>query len=327
MEVRHIDQSGIRVLTPGSAPGDLLTVEDGFFWVDVAEWSVEAEEFLRGLGCHEMELESCRVRNHVPTVHGYADHVFITTQSPLLGHAGHVHLLELDQIIGTNFLVTVHGPLNPVVDPTEALAETDSVLRRIESGRFRPTTPHELSFAVTSAVARRQRGLITQVAEKLPGLERHVMESQLTNPEELLERMFLIRHELITARTMAAQCCDVWARMAGLSHLPDDSAREYLRDLADQFERVRSIADGESHFLFGVIELYQTKVNTKMTVAMERLAVIAAVTLPITAIASIEGMNMIVSLRENLVEFAVVILLMIAMSFMVLRWARHQGWW
>jgi magnesium transporter len=274
-----------------------------------------------------MVLEACRTRNHVPTVHGYADHVFITTQSPLLGNAGHVHLLELDQIIGRDYLVTVHGPLNPIVDPAEALVETDSVLRRLESGRFRPGTPHELSYAITSAVARRQRGLITQVAEKLPGLEKHVMDSRLTNPEELLERMFLIRHELITTRTMAAQCCDVWARMAGLSHLPDESAREYLRDLADQFERVRSIADGESHFLFGVIELYQTKVNTKMTVAMERLAVIAAVTLPITAIASIEGMNMIASHRQNDVELVIVLLIMAVMSFLLLRWARRQGWW
>ncbi|MEO7350413.1 MAG: CorA family divalent cation transporter [Marmoricola sp.] len=322
MELLYVDQDGIRVQHLGDD-----TATGGFVWVDIPEWSEEAEEYLRGLGCHEMELESCQSRNHVPTVHGYADHVFITTQSPLLGRAGHVHLLELDQIIGRDYFVTVHGPLNPIVDPLEAVAETEAVRRRIESGRFRPSTPHELSFAVTSAVARRQRGLITDVAQRLPGLERHVMESRLTNPEELLERMFLIRHELITARTMAAQCHDVWSRMAGLSHLPDDSAREYLRDLADQFDRVRSIADGESHFLFGVIELYQTKVNTKMTVAMERLAVIAAVTLPITAIASIEGMNMIVSTGENMVEFGIVILIMAVMSFLLLRWAREQGWW
>ena len=324
MEVRLIDHDGIRPCGPVDG---LEPPADGFFWVDVMEWDVRTEEFLRRLGCHEMELEACRTRNHVPTVHGYADHVFITTQSPLLGQAGHVHLLELDQIIGRFYVVTVHGPLNPVVDPHEAMVETDAVRLRVESGRFRPATPFELSFAVTSQVARRQRGLINLVAEKLPGLEQYVMESQLTNPEELLERMFLIRHELITARTMAAQCCDVWARLAGLSHLPDESARGYFRDLADQFERVRSIADGESHFLFGVIELYQTKVNTKMTVAMERLAVIAAVTLPITAVASIEGMNMIVSTHENMVEFGIVLLIMAAMSFLLLRWAREQGWW
>ena len=76
-----------------------------------------------------------------------------------------------------------------------------------------------------------------------------------------------------------------------------------------------------------MIELYQTKVNTKMTFAMERLAVIAAVTLPITAIASIEGMNMVVSIGENLVEFGIVLLIMIVMSTLLLRWARRQGWW
>ena len=324
MDLRHVDQSGIRVLGPDDGLGSPAS---GFSWVDIPEWSDEAEDYLRRLGCHEMVLDACRSRNHVPTAHAYADHVFVTTQSPLLGDAGHVHLLELDQIIGRDFLVTVHGPLNPVVDPQEALVETEAVLRRIQSGRFRPSTPHELSFAVTSAVARRQRQMITQVAEKLPGLERHVMDSRLKDPEELLERMFLIRHELITTRTMAAQCSDVWARLAGLARLPDEEARGYMNDLADQFQRIRSIADGESHFLFGVIELYQTKVNTKMTMAMERLAVIAAVTLPITAIASIEGMNMIVALRENRVELGIVLLIMAVMSFLLLRWARRQGWW
>ena len=154
------------------------------------------------------------------------------------------------------------------------------------------------------------------------------MDSRLTQPEALLERMFLIRHELITTRTMAAQCCDVWARMPRRSPgSPTRRRKDHARDLTDQFDRVRSIADGESQFLFGVIELYQTKVNTKMTVAMERLAVIAAVTLPITAIASIEGMNMIVALRENRIELTIVLLIMLVMSFLLLRWARRQGWW
>jgi magnesium transporter len=324
MEVRYVDGNGVRTRDPKEPLG---STTGGFFWVDVTDWDTQVEMFLRGLGVHELVLESCQQRNHVPTVHAYTDHLFVTTQSPLLGHAGHVHLLELDQIIGREFLVTVHGPLNPVVDLREALVETDGALRRIESGRFRPATPHELSYAITSAVARRQRGLINQVAEKLPGLEKHVMESSLTEPEELLERMFLIRHELITARTMAAQCYDVWGRLAGLPRLPDEGMRGHARDVADQFERIRSIADGESHFLFGVIELYQTRVNTKMTVAMERLAVIAAVTLPITAIASIEGMNMIVAVRENFIELTVVLLIMAIMSFWVLRWARRQGWW
>ena len=90
---------------------------------------------------------------------------------------------------------------------------------------------------------------------------------------------------------------------------------------------MRSIADGESHFLFGVIELYQTKVNTKMTVAMERLAVIAAVTLPVTAIASVYGMNVIVNATTHWTQLGIVLVVMLAVSALLLRWARRQGWW
>lgn len=311
-------------------PDDLVTLllrEDGFVWVDVPSWDEDTAGLLQGLGCHPMVIEACQQRNHVPTVHSYQDQDFVTTQSPLLGHAGHVHLLELDQVLGRNFLVTVHGPLNPMVAPAEALVETEGTLRRIRSGRFHPSSPAELSYAITSAVARRQRAVISQIAEKVPELERQVMTSPLTHPEELLERLFLIRHEVITARTMASHCCDVWARMSSLNRLVDESERAYARDLADQFQRVKSIADGEAQFLFGVIELYHTKVSTKMTVAMERLAVIAAITLPITAVASIEGMNMIIAVRENFVELAVVLVIMGAMSAWLLRWARRQGWW
>ena len=321
-----IDAQGAHVREPDDVV-ELFAHDDGFFWIDVPAWDGDAEAVLSGLGLHPMVLDSCRNRNYVPTVHGYDDYVFVTTQSPMLGSGGHVHLIELDQIIGHSFLVTVHGPLNPALDPRHGQVETDAALRRIEGGRFRPTTPVELSYAITSGVARRQRSVISQVAAKLPGLEQHVMASQLRNPEELLETMFLYRHELITARTAAAQCHDVWMRMANISRLSDDVDAVSSLDLADQFERVRSIADGEAQFLFGVIELYQTKVHTKMTVAMERLAVIAAITLPVTAIASVYGMNVIVNDQTHWTQLVIVVLAMLTISSLLLRWARRQGWW
>ena len=90
---------------------------------------------------------------------------------------------------------------------------------------------------------------------------------------------------------------------------------------------MRSLADGESHFLFGVIDLYQTRVTTKMTVAMERLAVIAAITLPITALASIYGMNVIVNDSTHATQLVLVLVLMAGISGLLLRWTKKQGWW
>jgi Mg2+ and Co2+ transporter CorA len=312
-------------------PGELdalLERSDGFVWVDMPIVDDEAARVLREtFQLHPLALQACLQRNHVPTIHGYEQHIFLVLFSPLLGGAGHVHLLELDLIVGRNFLVTVHGPLNPAVDPAEALRETESVLRRIKEGRFHATSPIKAAYAVGSAMARRQRALIGEVAEKLPTLELDVMASKLREPEALLEQMFLIRHELITARTMAAQSHDIFARMLMLDRWVDEGDRDLVRDLADQFDRVRSIGDGEYTFLFGVIELYQTKVHTKMTVAMERLAVIAAVTLPITALASVFGMNVIVHDRTQPVQLWIVVVVMLLTSGLLLRWARRQGWW
>jgi magnesium transporter len=55
--------------------------------------------------------------------------------------------------------------------------------------------------------------------------------------------------------------------------------------------------------------------------------VIAAVTLPITALSSIYGMNVIVNSRTHPVHLAVVLAVMAVMSAALLRWARRQGWW
>jgi magnesium transporter len=327
MHVRFMGPSGLEEYAVSDIAA-LLERDDGFTWLDVPVLDAEAEAVLRErFRCHPAVLESLTRRNHVPAVHAYDNHVFTTMHAPLLGKAGHVHLLELDQLVGRTHLVTVHGPINPELDPAVAQVETDAVLRRIREGRFVPRSPAEASYALGSAIARRQRALIGDVAEKLPGLEQQVMAPSFREPEELLERMFLIRHELTTARTMAAQSHDVYARVDTLEGRVSEDERRFARDLADQFDRVRSVGDGEAQFLHGVIELYQTRVNTKMTVAMERLAVIAAVTLPVTALASVYGMNVIVREKTSVVELVLVLLLMLTISGQLLRWTRRQGWW
>ncbi|GAA2134377.1 magnesium transporter CorA family protein [Nocardioides bigeumensis] len=326
MEIRFVSTAGARPIRLDELEA-LLAGPDGFCWVDVPSWTDDAEALLLRLGCHARLIEACRRRNYVPVVHTYPGQVFVTVHAPLLGGKGHVHLLELDLVVGERVLVTVHGPINPDLDLSVCLTETDAVRARLDAGRMSPDGPADLAYAVTSAVARSQSALIHQIAERLPGLEKEVMTSRLRSPEELLERMFLIRHELMTGRTMAAQCHEVWARIAGLGRFAREGRLDQAADLADQFARVRSLADGETMFLVAVIELYQTKVHTKMTVAMERLAVIAAVTLPVTALASIYGMNVIVNDETHWRSLLVIVLVMITMSGLLLRWARRQGWW
>jgi Mg2+ and Co2+ transporter CorA len=328
VDVRFVTASGVQDCSVDELPA-LLERPDGFVWVDVPVPDEPAERVLaETFGFHQLTLQACRERNHVPATHAYPDYFFVVLHAPETGAAGHVHLLEIDQFVGRRYLVTVHGPLNPDVPAERALVETRAVLRRIEEGRLRPATPADLSYAIVSALARRQWSAVTAVAEKVAGLEQRVMVDDFRHPEALLEELFLVRHELLTVRTMAAQSHEIYGRLVALTGRPvAPEVRPLLEDIGDQFERVRSLSDGEKEFLFGVIDLYQTRVATRMTVAVERLAVLAAVTLPVTAVASVYGMNVIVNERTNVTQLVLVLVLMASISGLLLRWTKRQGWW
>ena len=327
MQVSFVSPDGITD-HPASALEELLARPDGFVWIDVAEYDDAADAVLAGpLRAHALVRRACAERNFVPTVHAYEHQLFVILHAPLAGEGGHVHVLELDEVIGERYLVTVHGPRNPVVPEEAATEETRAVRARVEAGRLMPAGPHDLAYAIGSAIARRQSAAVRQVASQLPALETAVMAADFRRPEELLERLFLLRHELSTARTMASQAYDIQARINSLERYVPERARVHARDLAQQFERVRSLGDGEMGFLVGVIDLYQTRVTTKMTLAMERLAVIAAITLPITAIASVYGMNLIVNDETHISQLVFVLAAMLGISLWLLRWARRQGWW
>lgn len=306
----------------------LLVRDDGFVWLDVPTWSDAAEELLGDVfGFHPMALADCRDRNHIPRVHVYPGHVFIVIHAPELGSGGHVHYLELDQFVGEHFLVTVHGPLNPKVDLTAALRETEQVAARIESGRLRPTSPFGLTYAIVSSIARREAALVADLAREVGLLEQRVMASSNEDPQDFLAELFSARHQLLTIKTMAAQGGEIYRRAITLTTFAPPEGTTLMRDLLDQYERVASISQAQLDFLMGVTEFYRARTDTKMTIAAERLAVIAAVTLPVTAISSIVGMNVIVNAETHWVWLILLLTIMLIMSTLVLRWARRQGWW
>ena len=307
---------------------ELLARSDGITWVDVQTWDDEAERLLTdAFGFHPLAIRDCRERNQVPKVHVYPGHVFLVLHAPFLGKAGHVHYIEIDQFVGPNFLVTTHGPVNPAVDPAASTVEAESLIHRLESSRLRPTEPYELSHGLVSSLTGRLRSFIATLTQEVWRLEQRVTGGHLGNAEEFLEEMFQARHGLLVAETMASLSREVYARMSKIEAFGPGRGEYLVEDNVDQFERIRAIAQGQKEYLVGIIEFYQARTNTKMTIAAERLAVIAAVTLPITALSSIYGMNMIVNDETHYGQLFLVLGVMAVMSAALLVWSKRKGWW
>lgn len=261
---------------------ELLARDDGWLWLDVAEPTEQTAAMLAtSFGFHPRAVQAVMERAHVPRMHGYPDHFMLLLHRPLRGEGGHVHYLELDFFIGPNYLVTAHGPRNPVVPVSAMLIEPSEVATRLGSARFTASSPVVLMGAIIATLTTTEETLVNQLAEEVGGLEKRVMaHMDDNNPQAFLDELFMVRHVLITVRTMASQSSEILSRCTRvLRHLPDDDL-EVIEDLRDRYRRLDRIATAQLDFLTGVSDFYRGRKDTRMTIAAERLAVIAAITLP-----------------------------------------------
>ncbi len=252
----------------------LLQRDDAVVWVDIPHCRHEDAQVLSELfGFHDLAVRDCLSRNHVSKVHTYDDHVFTVLHAPEVGARGHVHYIELDQFLGPNYLVTVHGPLNPAVDPKVAYLDTEAVRHRIESGHLQPRTPLDLCAAIITSMARREIDLIAELAEECGHLEQRLMLGEVTADKEgFLEELFKVWYELLAIRTIAVHSSATYDRVARMARFVPEPERTLIADLADRFDMVASMAEGQREFLHGVIEFFQTRTSTHMTIAAEELA-------------------------------------------------------
>jgi Mg2+ and Co2+ transporter CorA len=104
------------------------------------------------------------------------------------------------------------------------------------------------------------------------------LEQQVTDtdhnddPEQLLEDLFEVGHQLLAIRTMATHSAETYTSMARRVRSVPEADKPLISQLADRFEMVRSMADGQKDFVHGVIEFYQTRTTTHLTIAAENLA-------------------------------------------------------
>jgi Mg2+ and Co2+ transporter CorA len=193
---------------------------------------------------------------------------------------------------------------------------------------WRTTARRIWCHAVVASMVRGKEETLEVVTEGVWGLEQQVTPGAMGDPEEFLDRMFRsTRHALLAVSNITATSLEISERMVLVARGITYQDRTLLRDNIDEFRRAHRLAELQREYLQGVIEFYRIRTDTKMIIAAERLAVIAVVTLPITALASVLGMNVIVNTRTQQVPLALALVVMITMSAFLLRWAKNHGWW
>ncbi|MFT4108847.1 CorA family divalent cation transporter [Propionicimonas sp.] len=325
-----VDRASGSVTTRTEAEVPMLLADpSGWLWLDVPEPDEQTAALLaEAFGAHPAAVSDVVERNHLPRLHAYGETLFLVLLRPEAGLGGHMHYLELDLFVSTGALITTHGPRNLEVPLERLLEETDELADRMLSGRYLPSGPWAAAHRIANALAITEERYVNRLAREVGGLEQQVLGHAGDNsPQAFLEELFHTRHALLTVRTMTMQTAEIYGRAIGLMGETDAGVRKVLRDNKDAYDRLSRITSSQLDYLSGVTEYYRARTDTKMTIAAERLAVIAAITLPVTAISSVLGMNVIVNQSTDWLWLGILLAVMIALSLVLLRWARRQGWW
>jgi Mg2+ and Co2+ transporter CorA len=206
--------------------------------------------------------------------------------------------------------------------------EITATMQEVQSKELRLESPAELVNRLVAALILDTDAFIGQLAGDVVALEQHVLSGTRDEPEGFLESMFLLRQKLLAVQAMAEQNGAVMARAIDLtSAFLSAKDQAFLDDLKERYGRTQDLAAAQQSLLQGAIDLYQTRITTRMNVAMERLALLTAGALPVTVVASIYGMNLIVNQHTQLEALAITLTIMAVISGGMLWWAKRLGWW
>lgn len=323
MEVRLVSSTGVERRMPQEL-ASLIGSADGFAWLDVPVIDEAAITLLStALPIDGDIVQACAERTLVPKVEKRDDYLFLVVHS--LDEDG--HLLQLSQIICPDVLVTVHGPLTPGVDVELARRETNAVAANLEEGRLEVSAPIAVVQLIVTELAQGLEDLLATTAAKGGALDRRLREGETGNPEKFLDEVFSVRHGLVTIGNRAAQTRQACMTLLSLGQPLLEQEATAFEALSARFDRLTSLCDGEKEFLQGVLDFYESQVNTRMNIAMARLALIAAVTLPVTAIGGFFGMNTIVNSETDVLYTILILVLMVGLGGVMFLWAKRQGWW
>jgi len=322
MRVRWIT-SGVAEQHTVEDLGDLLDREDGFVWVDIPAVDHAAEQVLAEVfRFHPLAVRDCLEVGHMPKVHAYPDHLFITLQASEQEQNGQFRYRELNQFIGSRYLVTVHEQVGALALDVGQL-ETSAVLGRIEAGRTHPRTPAELCYAMVTRLSAHMEGLVSQLARAVAALNQSFMEGRVGASEAVIDEMFELRDALLAVETLAAQNHAVCARLETLTaRFSPSEPHPLMNDVLDQFERIRDLCQAKLEQLQGVLDFSRTRATTKMDRAMSRLALLSAVALPVSVVADLYGMNVLVLQQMHLVVLVVIVGATVILTLGMFRLAR-----
>ncbi|KAF0822637.1 magnesium/cobalt transporter CorA [Cytobacillus firmus] len=286
-----------------------------WFWVDFDQpTEEETAELDKTFYFHPLAIEDCVVKLQRPKMDYYEDYSFFVTHS--LNHINE-DKQEINFFIGPNYIVSYHHELS---------REMDDVWERLSlSKKISKWDPYLVMYHIIDKIVDNYFPIVYQLEDRLSLIEDNPNDETM---EELLEKLFDIRHHLLQIRYTVIPMRDLIYRVINSHRLKGVKERyEYFADIHDHLLKLTEMIDGNRELTNDIRDSYLSINSHQTNRVMRVLTVITTIFMPLTFIAGIYGMNF-----ENMPELSwkygyfETLLLMFIIALGMFWWFKKKGW-
>ncbi|AEH61234.1 magnesium and cobalt transport protein CorA [Methanosalsum zhilinae DSM 4017] len=249
---------------------------DGIHRVDIIE------KIGKQFDIHPLVLEDILHTNQRPKIEDFGNYMYIVLKMIYSNENNEINSEQISLIMGENFVISFQEIEGDTFEPVRKRI-------RSEKSRIRKMGPDYLTYALIDSIVDNYFIILEKIEDKLDLIEDEVVSSPTP---DVLRNIHSLKWEMTYLRKSVWPLREVINSMTRTeSNLIQESTRIYLRDLYDHTIQVIDTVETFRDILSGMLDVYLSSINNKMSEVMKFLTIIATIFIPLTFIAGVYGMN------------------------------------
>ena len=298
--------------------------QNGVTWTNIEHPTADDIEALslRYPQFHPLNLQDCLTELEYPKLDYHDHYIFLVAQMPMRDAAEQlIRPAEVDIFVGHDYLVTAHrAEMQPLADLYLTAQDPASPAAALMlKGEAAPLLYHLLDGLVDECYP-----LIQQMGTRLRRIEQDLLKS---DTRKILFDITVLRRDIIATRgILKSQIGVIDTLVKERWSFISDELDPYWGDISDHLLQLCGLLDQYAEIVGGLSEAIDTLASHRIDEVIRLLTVVTIITLPITLLATIFGMNIVMPFSDRPSLFYLLVFLGLVFSVWLLWYLRRRRW-
>ncbi|HBM46072.1 MAG: Mg2 transporter protein CorA family protein [Parcubacteria group bacterium GW2011_GWF2_38_76] len=294
---------------------------NGLTWIDLeSPHTQELEKLGKEFDINPQTISELRHPSDKPKVDVYNNLLYLILHFPKYGYGDKKESIEIDFVIGKNFLITTHyGSSDPIISFSKAF-ETISMLNKFELNDC-----GQIFFYLVKEIYKNTEEELLYIEGKLQDIESSIFTG---DGEKVLESLSRVNKELIDFRRTIRTHKEVFVSLESSAHeFFGQEFSYYTNALIGSHERVWNILESNREILLDLRQTSDSLFSARTNSIVRTLTILTFISIPVSLIANIMGVNaQNIPVVGHQFDFWIIWLIMSVIAIFMLIFFKFKKW-